>query len=170
VLGPPPPEIEVLIARRQELGLDRFDEVWDGEYHMAPMVHSSHGWLDDQLAVLLWPLAAAAGLVGTGGFNLGSPDNFRVPDRGLHRVRPNGVWIPTAALVVEIESPDDETWDKLSFYAAHEVDEILIVSGSSRSVNWLVRDGGNYVRTAASGLLGPESASLAQAIEWPERD
>jgi hypothetical protein len=48
--------LDALIARRRALGLDTHDEVWNGEYHMAPAAHSSHGWLDDQLAVPLYPL------------------------------------------------------------------------------------------------------------------
>jgi Uma2 family endonuclease len=167
VLGPLPAELEALIARRRSLGLDRFDEVWDGEYHMAPMAHSSHGWLDQQVAVLLEPLARRAALTGTGGFNLGEPNNFRVPDRGLHRSQPNAVWVPTAALVVEIESPDDETWDKLGFYAAHGVDEVLVVSGERRSVTWLILDRDGYERADQSRLLGPDSAAFAASIEWP---
>jgi hypothetical protein len=77
VLGPRPPELDALIARRRALGLDTHDEVWKGEYHMAPTAHSSHGWLDDQLAVLLHPLAQAAGLGVTGPFNLVSPTTSR---------------------------------------------------------------------------------------------
>jgi Putative restriction endonuclease len=167
VLGPPPPELDALIARRRSLGLDTHDEVWKGEYHMAPAAHASHGWLDDQLAVLLHPLARAAGLGGTGPFNLGQPDDFRVPDRGLHRQRPNAVWVSTAAVVVEIESPDDETWDKLDFYAEHGVDELLIVSAEARSVTWLVLTDGRYERVDESRLLGSKSGTLADRIEWP---
>ncbi len=167
VLGPWPPELDALIARRRSLGLDTHDEVWKGEYHMAPSAHSSHGWLDDQLAVLLHPLAQAAGLGGTGPFNLGEPDDFRVPDRGLHRSRPHAVWIPTAAIVVEIESPDDETWDKIDFYASHRVDELLIVSAETRSVTWLALEEGQYEEVQESRLLGPESRTLADRIEWP---
>ena len=167
VLGPPPPELAALIARRHELGLDRYDEVWDGEYHMAPMAHSSHGWLDDQVAVLLHPLIVAAGLFATGAFNLGSPDDFRVPDRGVHRARPHAVWVPTAAIVVEIESPDDETWEKLPFYASRGVDELVIVSAADRSVTWLQLEAAGYVSTDASRLLGPDSASLSDRIDWP---
>ncbi len=37
------------------------------------------------------------------------------------------MWFATAALVVEIVSPGDKTWEKLPFYAAHSVDESLIV-------------------------------------------
>jgi Uma2 family endonuclease len=60
----------------------------------------------------------------------------------LHRKRPHAVWVPTAAVVIEIESPDDETRDKLDFYADHGVDELLIVSAEAQSVSWLVlKDG-----------------------------
>jgi Putative restriction endonuclease len=170
VLGPRPPELDALIARRRSLGLDTHDEVWKGEYHVAPTAHSSHGWLDQQLAELLGPLARAAGLGGTGPFNLGEPDDFRVPDRGLHRSRPHAVWIPTAAVVVEIESPDDETWEKLDFFASHGVDELLIVSGATRSVTWLVLKEGQYEQVEESRLLGPESRVLAERIDWPADD
>jgi hypothetical protein len=168
VLGPPPPELAALIARRRQLGLDKYDEVWDGEYHMAPMAHSSHGELQLAVAFLLQPLAEVAGLVAIGTFNLGQPDDFRVPDLGLHRSRPNAVWVPTAAVVVEIESPDDETWEKLPFYASRGVDEVLIVSAQRRSVTWLIMEGSEYVRSPASRLLGPKSASLESRIEWPQ--
>jgi len=168
VLGPPPPEIEALIARRRRLGLDKYDEVWSGEYHMLPMAHSSHGWLQMHVAMLIEPMAVAAGLVIIGPFNLGSPDDFRVPDFGLHRQRPHAVWVPTAAIVGEIESPDDETWEKLPFYASHRVDEVLVVSAERRSATWLLRDGDHYVESEASGLLGAESARLTETIDWPD--
>ena len=170
VLGPPPPEIEALLARRRLSGLDRYDEVWEGEYHMVPVAHSSHGRLQSQIAMVLDPLGRAAGLSGTGPFNLGSPDDFRIPDWALHRVVPNEVWVPTAAVVLEIESPDDETWEKLPFYAAHGVDEVLIVSGERRSVEWLGLAGGSYGPSPeGSVLLGPESARLGELIDWPLR-
>ena len=68
ILGPPPAEIDALIARRRALGLDTHDEVWKGEYHMAPAAHGSHGYLQDQLAALLRPLARCVALVGSGPF------------------------------------------------------------------------------------------------------
>ncbi|MDQ6727027.1 MAG: Uma2 family endonuclease [Actinomycetota bacterium] len=125
VLGPQP-EVQALIERRRALGTDLFDEVWEGIYHMAPAPNAAHAYLDDVLAVLLHPCAQAVGLVGTGPFNLGQPDDYRVPDRGYHRSRPTGTWVPTAAVVVEIVSPDDETYAKFDFYARHAVDEILV--------------------------------------------
>src|SRR5262249_52947686 len=105
---------------------------------MGPAPHRSHGWLDDEIAVHLRPFARPLGLYGSGPFNRGTAEDFRVPDRGLLRDPPTSAWASTAALVVEIESAGDETWDKLGFYAEHDVDEVLIVSAEKRSVVWLV--------------------------------
>src|SRR5205085_12629888 len=58
-------------------------------------------------------LIPRAGLLGSGTFNLGSSDDYRVPDRGFHRSRPGTVFVATAPVVVEIRSPDDETFEKL---------------------------------------------------------
>ena len=170
VLGPPPAELDALIARRRSLGLDLFDEVWKGEYHMAPAAHSSHGRLGYQLAVLLDPLARRAALLGTDPFNLGDPDDYRVPDRGFHRQEPRATFVPTAAIVIEIESPHDETWDKLGFYADCGVEEVVIVTAESRTVTWLVLQGDRYVKADQSRLLGEASRDLAARIDWPDLD
>jgi Uma2 family endonuclease len=167
VLGPRPPEFEALLERRHALGQDLYDEVWEGEYHMAPAPHPFPGILDDELAVLLHPFARRAGLVGTGPFSLGDPDDYRVPDRGLHRGTPTTTFVPTAAVVVEIASPDDGTWNKIDFYAAHSVDELLITDPLKRSVTWLVLDDGRYTEQDSSRLLGVSSAELAAEIDWP---
>jgi Uma2 family endonuclease len=96
-----------------------------------------------------------------------SEEDFRVPDAALHRSGSSGIWHPTAALVIEIVSPGDESWKKLSFYAAHEVDEVLIVDPQERSVDWLVRDGGEYRKVERSGLIDLGPAELAESIDWP---
>ncbi len=132
VLGPRPVEVQNLIERRHALGIDLFDEVWDGSYHVAPAANAAHGYIDDVLAVLLHPYAHAAGLVGTGAFNLGRTDDYRVPDRGYHRGRPKGTWVPTAEITVEIVSPDDETYEKFAFYGDHEVAEIIVANPAAQ--------------------------------------
>jgi Uma2 family endonuclease len=77
------------------------------------------------------------------------------------------VWHPTAALVFEVVSPDDETWDKLPFYAAHGVDELLIVDPTERSVHWLALEGGEYREAERSGLIDLGPSKLAERIDWP---
>jgi len=167
VLGPRPPEVQALIDRRRSLGIDKFDEVWEGSYHMAPAPNAAHAYLDRVLAVLLAPYAEAAGLVGTSPFNLGEPDDYRVPDGGYHRVQPTGTWVPTAAIVVEVVSPDDETYAKFDFYARHDVEEIIVVDPSARVIEVWARATDRYERSAASRLLAVEASTLVAAISWP---
>ncbi|CAN5555724.1 MAG: Uma2 family endonuclease [Iamia sp.] len=167
VTGPTDGELAALIERRRATGADLFDEVWEGDYHMAPAPHPAHGQLDQQLAELLGPPARARGLVGTGPFNLGTPDDYRVPDRGIHREAPSATFVRTAALVIEIVSPDDESWAKLVFFAARDVDEVLIVDPSTRSVTWLARTGDTYEPVARSEVLALEVDELRNALEWP---
>ncbi len=169
VLDPPPQAMEALLESRRRSGLDRFDEIWEGVLHMVPAPLGEHADISQQLAEVLGPLARAAGLTATmSGFNLGGSENdFRVPDGGVHRIRPRGVWHTTAALVVEIVSPGDESWKKLPFYAAHEVDEVLIVDPADHTIHWLALTDGEYREVQRSGLIDLGSSELAERIDWP---
>jgi Uma2 family endonuclease len=168
VLGNRPAELEALIARRRTLGQDTFDEVWHGEYHMAPAAHNYHGLLVAELTVVLREHAAARGLVVGVEFNLGYDDhNFRVPDLGIHRVPWDAVWVPTAAMVVEVVSPDDESWLKFDHYAAHGVDEVLIADPRERTLDLFVLAGERYERAERSVLLDVSVGELHEAVTWP---
>jgi Uma2 family endonuclease len=100
-------------------------------------------------------------------FNLGVNRDFRVPDLGVHRGEPHGMWIATAAIVVEILSPHDETWEKLPFYAAHNVEELLIVDSPAHSVSWLALREGEYRPADRSQVIDLGAAELAERIDWP---
>jgi Uma2 family endonuclease len=167
VLGPLPAELAELIEHRRATGAGLYDEVWEGEYHMAPAPHLSHGVIDQRLAEIFGPLARAAGLFVSGAFNLGEPTDYRVPDRGVHRTGHDAVWVPTAVVVVEVVSPDDESWAKLPFYAGHSVDEVLIVDPQQRRVAWLGRVGTGYQPIERS-VLGVTAAELAAQLDWPD--
>ncbi len=168
LLDPLPREIALLTERRRALGQDHLDEVWDGVLHMVPAPSFEHAALGAQVKSLFRTPAAAAGLVVTDEFNLGdSEQDFRVPDGGLHRPGAAGVWQPTAALAIEIVSPGDETWQKLPFYAAHQVDELLIVDAQQQTVQWLALAGDEYRPVEHSGLIDLSAATLAEQIDWP---
>lgn len=166
---PMPPAIEALMERRRLAGADRHDEIWEGVLHMSPDPSRAHLGVQQQLAELLGPLARAAGLhPGIGGFNLGESDHdFRCPDGGLFRDRSTAVWNPTAALVLEIVSPGDDSWSKFGFYAAHGVDEVLIVDPQQRSVDWLALRDGAYAAVEHSSLIELGAAELAGRLDWP---
>lgn len=168
VLDPIPDALRRLTERRRALGQDRRDEVWQGVLHMSPSPSRRHAQLLAQLLVVLDPPARAAGLTPSADFNLGdSKDDFRVPDGGLHRPDAAEMWLPTAALVLEIVSPGDETRQKLPFYASHGVDELLIVDPEKRSIEWLALRDGQYRPIEASGLIELDADRLAQRIDWP---
>jgi Uma2 family endonuclease len=166
VLGSRPPELEALIEKRRRLGQDSLDEIWQGDYHMVPAPHPRHGRLDMHLARLLAPHADGAGLVETSIFNLGEADDFRVPDHGYHRVRPDQVFMPTAAVVVEIRSPGDETYEKFDFYARHDVDEVVVVDPDEERVRWFALRDGAYVEVERSEVLGVTAAEVESQLDW----
>jgi Uma2 family endonuclease len=167
VLDPAPSEFQAMLEQRRARGQDRHDEMWKGVYVMMPAPGEAHWLVDEQLAELLRPLARRAGLVSGGEFNLGDKDDYVVPDRGLHRPEVRGDWRSTAALVVEIISPGDRTLEKLPFYAAHQVDEVLIVNPQDHTVRWLGLSGGEYRPLEQSRLIELGPAELAGQIDWP---
>ncbi len=156
-----------MIERRRALGHDRFDEVWEGEYHVAPAPHPWHGVLDQRVAVVFQASVEAAGLVMSGPCNLGEPGDYRVPDRAVHRNVPATTWVPTAVMVIEIVSPDDESWAKLVFYAARGVEEVVIVDPATRSVRWLALRDDCYEPVELSAVLGIPVVDLVSRIEFP---
>jgi Uma2 family endonuclease len=170
VMDPAPVEFDELIEYRRRLDLDHYDEVWDGVLHMNPIPTGEHQLILQQLAELFGPLARQADLVPLmNEFGLGreGKGNFRVPDGGLHRTLPRGVYQSTAALVIEVLSPGDESWEKLPFYAAHEVDEVLIIDPAKHAVHWLGLSGGEYVPIERSTLIDLGPSELAEQIDWP---
>jgi Uma2 family endonuclease len=166
ILDPLPVEIDELLYRRKQLGLDRADEMWDGVLHVNPSPHGRHGRVLQQLTVLLDGPSRAAGLLPLADFNLGTKGNYRVPDGGIHRPGPDRLYYPTAALVVEIVSPDDETWAKLPFYAAHDVEEVLIVDPKKHEVQWLALCGDHNEPIVRSRLIELGPKELVERIIW----
>lgn len=165
VLGPRPPELEAWLERRRRLGQDRRDEVWDGRYVVAPEPDARHGQVQIELALVLKRAAHRLGLHALPGFNLGGPDDFRCPDAGL-LPGPLGVWHERAVLVVEVLSPDDATFDKLDFYTAHGVEELLVVDWRQRSIRVLALQDGQVERERSS-VLDATITELEQEVDWP---
>jgi Uma2 family endonuclease len=167
VLGERPAELEALIEKRRRLGLDGHDEVWKGVYVMAPHAHSDHGIVADEVKGLLFHRAKTAGLLPGDSFNVGEPADFRVPDGGYHRERPGTLYVQTAAIVLEVLSPDDETFAKFDFYAQHGIDEILVADPDTRTVRcWQLSDG-DYVEQGRSLLLDVDMSALVSEVDWP---
>jgi Uma2 family endonuclease len=156
LLGKRPPEVE-----------DLYDEVWGGEYHMAPAPHGRHGQVDFELAAILRPLARRAGLRGSGPANIGTPDDYRVPDQSFFADQTPQTFNPTAEIVIEIVSPDDESRNKFDFYFRAGVKEVAIVDPNTRKVEWYTRGDSGFWPADGSPLLGISAAELTRKIDWP---
>jgi Uma2 family endonuclease len=78
-------------------------------------------------------------------------------------------WQPSAALVIEIISPGDKSREKLGFFAAHEVDEVVFVDPDKRTVEWLalVAGGAYDPLEHSSRLLDLGAVELASQLGWP---
>jgi len=167
VFDPQPAELEELVERRHQLDQDRRDEVWEGVLHMIPPPSVEHERIATRLVRLLGPVADAAGLELTGAIGIGGdPHNYRVPDLVLLRPAYKPQWNETAALVVEIVSPGDKTWEKVSFYAAHHVDELLIVDPTKRRVDWRALTGKGYEPVKGSKLVQLAAGDVVRQLGW----
>ena len=171
VLPEMPHELQRWLERRRELGQDRRDEVWEGEYHASPAPRPRHLHLESQLMRLLGPRADEAGLVQMGGANIGDADDYRIPDQTYVRTFVDDLYLPTAAVVIEVIGPGDESRRKMPFYADHGVDEVVLVDPQRRAVEWYALDregrGAAYRPVDRSALLDVAAADLARRLEWP---
>jgi Uma2 family endonuclease len=170
VLGEMPPMLASLVAERKRLGLDRHDEIWNGEYHMAPAPTYEHARVGAKISRLL----QERGELQLGEpefevsleFNLGTIENFRIPDLGLHRGTPSGAWHQSVAMVVEVRSPDDESFEKFDFYFAHNVEEILVADLSKKTVSLFGRGPNGFTSIETSTLIPLSVHDVTQTLNW----
>lgn len=142
-------EPEWLDARRR-MGGDRWDEVWDGVLHMPPMPTSDHQRFESHLVEVLRPLARRHGFEAIHQLAVLDPrdhtPNYRVPDISVltpDRVLPDGTEGPVE-LAIEILSPQDESREKIPFYAARGVQELWLVDPRTRAHEVYVLRGETY--------------------------
>lgn len=144
---------QALLADRLWKGADRWDEMWAGELHMVPPPSERHQEVGLALLRALLPQAEERGLIGryeTGLFRPDADKDWRVPDQTYCRPElrsERGIEGP-AALVVEVLSPGDETYEKLDWYADLGVSEVLVVDPASRRVELYSNQDGRMARVA----------------------
>ena len=126
-----------LLEERRRLGVDRWDEMWEGVLHMVPPPAERHQSLGSAVVAVLHRLARARGLKLAYEIGLfAADDDYRVPDIGVYRpdqASDRGLE-DAAELVIELVSPGDESRVKLPWYAAHGVREIVLVDRDTLAV------------------------------------
>jgi len=150
---------------RKRTGADRWDEMWDGVLHLAPVPNREHG--DLQFGLRSWIHTHWAKPNGNRvhhEINLATPGgwdkNYRIPDLLLltpdrFDIDYNTHFEGAPLVVVEIHSPGDEAYEKLPFYADLGVPEAWIIHrDTKRPENYVLR-GGSYtlMSPAADGWV-----------------
>lgn len=167
-----------MLDERRRLGLDVFDEMWDGVLHLVPPAGGPHQRIGAKLVAVLLPLAERRGLHAHYEAALfRTESDYRMPDQ-LY-CRPEAAserGAEGAELVVEIRSPGDETYQKISFYERMSVRELLIVHPLEHRVELLRAVDRKLLPVSAdaegavrSDVLGVAFQTMAGAlrISWP---
>ena len=129
---------ERLRSERTATGADRYDEVWEGLYMMAPMPNNERQLLVGRFTRILDEIVTDGGLGQVlPGANVSDrlenwEQNYRVPDVAVFledssAANHGSFWLGGPDLAVEVTSQDDQTRDKLDFYAKIGTPELLIV-------------------------------------------
>jgi Uma2 family endonuclease len=151
-----------LLAERARWGIDVLDEMWEGELHLVPPPSEEHQRIGMELSVVLHSAVQGTGLVvryETGLFDPHAPgaSSYRVPDLVVFAAgqRSDRGVEGEAALVVEIQSPGDESFDKLDFYRRVGVAEVLMIDRDTKEVRHWHRAGDTLAE------VDPESGTPA---------
>jgi Uma2 family endonuclease len=156
-----------LIQERKRKGIDLYDEVWEGMYVMPSMATNAHQRLVSDVGDIFYDAIKKAGLgQGHPGANVsdrrkGWKHNYRIPDllvvlNNSRAVDCNTHFFGGPDFLVEIQSPGDETEEKVPFYAKIGVRELLIIHRDKRTLRLLRLDKDELVLVQPSLLEGKE--------------
>ena len=167
---------EAMRQERAAAGSDRWDEVWEGTYMMAPLPNIEHQELVGIFAhVLQQVIPRSRGLV-LPGANVSDREkgwefNYRCPDVVVYltgtRAKNCGThWRGGPDFAVEIVSPDDMVRDKIPFYGKVAMRELLIIERDPWSVE-LLRLSGKKLKSV--GVSSGKRGRFLQSTVLPLR-
>ncbi len=144
------------LADRRSKGLDGRDEMWEGVLHMTPAPSLEHQRILADLIEFLRPhLRETRRGTLAAGINVfrerGPALDYRIPDLTFvaagreHVLHADGVRGEGPDAVIEIRSPEDETYEKLPFYAALAVKEVIVCQRDSKEPEIFRLAGSQYV-------------------------
>ena len=145
------------LEERRASDASRWDEMWEGVLHMSPQPTGAHQDLVLELAILLrerWAKRIGGKVaiernVTPRANEQDWTNNFRSPDIVLlsaDRLHfDKDVYVVGPPLVcVEVRSPNDESYEKLPFYAGLGVPEVWIIDRDTKKPEVFVLSGSEY--------------------------
>jgi Uma2 family endonuclease len=156
-----------LIQERKRLGIDRYDEVWEGMYVMPSMPTNAHQKIVADLSDILTEVVKQPGLgehfprANVSDRRAGWKTNYRVPDlvvvlRNSKAIDCGTHFMGGPDFLVEIESPGDDTEEKVPFYSKIGVRELLILHRDKRTLRLLRHDGTDLVEVKPQTFEGKQ--------------
>jgi Uma2 family endonuclease len=156
-----------LIQERKRKGIDLYDEVWEGMYVLPSMPNNAHQLVVGDLGDVFREVVKKAGLGQSyPGANVsdrrkGWEHNYRVPDLLVVLNDSQAIDCDThfcggPDFVVEVQSPGDDTEEKVPFYGKIGVRELLIIHRDKRTLRLLRLQGEELVLVKPSPLEGKE--------------
>lgn len=134
------------LDERKNSEVAQWDEMWNGVLHMPPMPNGMHqDFSGDLRGYLKHHWAKPRGGLARQEVNLTTPEdeahwtlNYRIPDlvlvsRDRLHIDKNTYMAGAPLVVVEVKSPDDETYDKFPFYARLGVPEVWVFDRDTRT-------------------------------------
>jgi Uma2 family endonuclease len=133
---------EHMLIERKRTGADRWDEMWEGVLHMTAAPNKRHTRLQVQMHNWLaaeWarPRGNQVDLLVNVASVGGWPHDYRIPDIVLltadrFSIDHDDYYEGAPTVVIEIRSPGDETWEKMSFYSNLGVPEVWVVDRDTK--------------------------------------
>jgi Uma2 family endonuclease len=158
-----------VLALRKRTGEDRWDEMWEGVLHMSPAPALEHQRIVDRLLFFLMALfdRTGGGVIVTGINVFRTDDDYRIPDlsfvaRGRESLLTEEGARGGPDAVIEVLSPSDETYEKLPFYAALAVQEVVVIPRDAKKPEVYRLAGSQYVSVAADrdGLFASQALGV----------
>ncbi|MCE9552707.1 MAG: Uma2 family endonuclease [Planctomycetes bacterium] len=154
---------EALIAERRARGADHHDEVWEGVYMIPPLADDEHQYLIAELTSILVETVQRPRLgqvrpgVNVSDLRREWTKNYRCPDvavrleGGQAEIR-DSYWLGGPDFLVEVVSPDDQTYEKLPFYQSIGTREVLVIERRPWTLSLYHLTDGKLVETGRSTL------------------
>ena len=154
-----------LVEWRRRMEVDRHDELWEGVLHMNPLPNRDHQELVAELwqwLNLYWARPSGnrvyfeRNVAAPGGW----PNDYRGPDlvlltRDRLEIDKNEYIQGAPTVVIEVRNPEDETYEKLNFYAKLGVPETWVVNRDTKVLRFTYSTSGKHRPTASYRPVTP---------------
>jgi Uma2 family endonuclease len=170
-----PNELKRLVRQRRDSGADRFDEVWDGVYVMAPLADNEHQRLGLKLAIGLTDALGSSDTIQIfAGCNVSDQPtrwkrNYRCPDLAIFLPGNAAIdrkthWYGGPDFAIKVMSRFDRSREKFDFYKKVGVRELLLIDRHPWMLERYRVERADSTLVGRAALADPPSAILSDVL------